>query len=51
MRGTPGQGLTSAFSLCVFVLLGGQQAVVTVYEPGDRIVYDFMFICGKCMLV
>lgn len=29
MRGTPGQRLTSAFSLCVPELLGGQQAVVT----------------------
>lgn len=36
MRGTPGQGLTSAFSLCVFVLLSGQQAAVTVHELGVR---------------
>lgn len=32
--------------LCVvsLVLLGGQQAVVTVRELGHRIVYSFMFI-------
>lgn len=35
MRGTPGQRLTSAFSLCVPVLLGRQQAVVTGTGRGE----------------
>lgn len=48
MRGTPGQRLTSAFSLCVPGLLGGQHAVVTAAgrEVGSHVcVYVWEKVC------
>lgn len=50
MRGTPGQRLTSAFSLCVPVLCGGRRAVVTGAGRGG-FMHVFVFMCGKGVCV